>query len=100
MRDTTINLSHGGGGKAMRALIDEVFARAFGSDATEDQARLPLAEFARHGDRLAFTTDSYVVDPLFFRGSDIGALAVKKGCRWRRCTASPKACGAWRIGPA
>lgn len=76
MRDTTINLSHGGGGKAMRALIDEVFASAFGSDATEDQARLPLAEFARHGDRLAFTTDSYVVDPLFFPGSDIGALAV------------------------
>jgi hydrogenase expression/formation protein HypE len=76
MRDTRINLSHGGGGKAMRALIDEVFAAAFGNDATEDQATLPLANFARHGDRLAFTTDSYVVDPLFFPGSDIGALAV------------------------
>ncbi len=76
MRDTRINLSHGGGGKAMRALIDDVFARAFGNDATEDQASIPLADLARHGDRLAFTTDSYVVDPLFFPGSDIGALAV------------------------
>src|SRR5882672_6195577 len=76
MRDTRINLSHGGGGKAMRALIDEVLARSFGNDATEDQASLPLADLARHGDRLAFTTDSYVVDPLFFPGSDIGALAV------------------------
>ena len=76
MRDTRINLSHGGGGKAMRALIDDVLARAFGNDPTEDQASLLLADFVRHGDRHAFTTDSYVVDPLFFPGSDIGALAV------------------------
>ena len=45
-------------------------------DALEDQARSPLADLARHGDRLAFTTDSYVVDPLFFPGGDIGTLAV------------------------
>ena len=79
MHDTRINLSHGSGGKAMHALIEEVFLPAFGNiraDALEDQARLPLAELARHGDRLAFTTDSYVVDPLFFPGADIGALAV------------------------
>ena len=79
LRDTHVNLSHGGGGRAMRALIEDVFLRAFGTaraDVLEDQARLPLAEFARHGDRLAFTTDSYVVDPLFFPGADIGALAV------------------------
>ena len=42
----------------------------------EDSAVLPLADISRHGDRLAFTTDSYVVDPLFFPGADIGALAV------------------------
>src|SRR5262249_32650615 len=76
MRDVTINLSHGSGGKAMRALIEEVFSPAFGSDADEDQARMPLADILRLGDRLAFTTDSYVVDPLFFPGADIGALAV------------------------
>ena len=52
---------------------------AFDNDALaplEDQARLDLAELARAGDRLAFTTDSFVVDPLFFPGGDIGKLAV------------------------
>lgn len=79
MNDRHINLSHGGGGRAMRGLIEELFLPAFGNtrpDALEDQARLPLAELAALGDRLAFTTDSYVVDPLFFPGGDIGALAV------------------------
>ena len=42
----------------------------------DDQARLDLAALARHGDRLAFTTDSFVVDPLTFPGGDIGKLAV------------------------
>lgn len=79
LRDLHVNLSHGSGGSAMRALIEEVFLPEFGNsraDAMEDQARLPLAELAGQGDRLAFTTDSYVVDPLFFPGADIGALAV------------------------
>jgi hydrogenase expression/formation protein HypE len=78
LRDSRINLSHGGGGKAMRDLIEDVFVGGFGADALqlEDQARLPLAELLGAGDRLAFTTDSYVVDPLFFPGADIGALAV------------------------
>ena len=79
VRDTHINLSHGGGGRAMRALIEDVFLSTFGNqllDPLEDQAALPLAGLARHGDRLAFTTDSYVVDPLFFPGGDIGGLAV------------------------
>lgn len=76
MRDTHINLSHGSGGKAMRALIEELLVPAFGGSAIEDQANLPLAELLRHGDRLAFTTDSTVVDPLFFPGADIGSLAV------------------------
>jgi hydrogenase expression/formation protein HypE len=79
VRDTHINLSHGGGGRAMRALIEDVFVSSFDNellDPLEDQAALPLAGLARHGDRLAFTTDSYVVDPLFFPGGDIGGLAV------------------------
>lgn len=79
VRDEYINLSHGGGGRAMRALIEDVFLPNFSNkllDPLEDQAALPLAELAAHGDRLAFTTDSYVVDPLFFPGGDIGALAV------------------------
>jgi hydrogenase expression/formation protein HypE len=79
LRDVTINLGHGGGGRAMRDLIEDVFVAAFDNPALaalEDQAVFPLAELARHGDRLAFTTDSYVVDPLFFPGGDIGTLAV------------------------
>jgi len=75
----TITLAHGGGGSAMRNLIDDVFVTAFDNpslDLLEDQARFALADLARLGDRLAFTTDSYVVDPLFFPGGDIGKLAV------------------------
>ena len=61
-----INLSHGSGGRAMRRLIDEVFVRAFDNAALsvlEDQATIALSDLVLHGDRLAFTTDSYVVDP-------------------------------------
>ena len=75
----TVTLAHGGGGKAMKDLIDDVFVTAFDHRALaplEDQARFDLAELAHHGDRLAFTTDSFVVDPLFFPGGDIGKLAV------------------------
>jgi hydrogenase expression/formation protein HypE len=75
----TVTLAHGGGGKAMKDLIDDVFVAAFDHRALaplEDQARFDLAELAHHGDRLAFTTDSFVVDPLFFPGGDIGKLAV------------------------
>jgi hydrogenase expression/formation protein HypE len=75
----TVTLAHGGGGKAMKDLIDDVFIAAFNNGALaplEDQARFHLADLASHGDRLAFTTDSFVVDPLFFPGGDIGKLAV------------------------
>jgi hydrogenase expression/formation protein HypE len=77
--DLNINLAHGSGGSAMRNLIEDVFVRAFDNPmlaAMEDQAVFPLAELARYGDRLAFTTDTFVVDPLFFPGGDIGTLAV------------------------
>lgn len=74
-----ITLAHGGGGQAMRRLIDDVFVSAFSNpllDPLEDQALLELGPLLGLGDRLAFTTDSYVVDPLFFAGGDIGTLAV------------------------
>lgn len=76
---STITLAHGSGGKAMRDLIDDVFVAGFDNDELrklEDQARFDLAALAQRGDRLAMTTDSYVVDPLFFPGGDIGKLAV------------------------
>jgi hydrogenase expression/formation protein HypE len=73
--ETTVTLAHGSGGRLMHALIERVFVAGFGDAALaalEDQARLEIPE----GARLAFTTDSYVVDPLFFPGGDIGKLAV------------------------
>ncbi len=73
-----VTLAHGGGGSAMRDLIDEVFIDTFKgtAGAPEDQARFDLAALMAQGDRLAFTTDGFVVDPLFFPGGDIGKLAV------------------------
>ena len=79
VRDENVTLAHGSGGKAMRTLIEDVFVGAFDNPllgALEDQAVVPIAELAALGDRLAFTTDSYVVSPLFFNGGDIGTLAV------------------------
>jgi hydrogenase expression/formation protein HypE len=69
-----ITMAHGAGGKATHTLIEAVFLDAFRNpllEPLEDQA-----VFAVGGQRLAFTTDSYVVAPLFFPGGDIGDLAV------------------------
>ncbi|MCX7595768.1 MAG: hydrogenase expression/formation protein HypE [Fischerella sp.] len=79
VHDTNITLAHGSGGKAMRDLIDDIFVSNFDNpilSQLEDQASFNLASLIEQGDRLAFTTDSYVVDPLFFPGGDIGELAV------------------------
>ncbi|PWB89741.1 hydrogenase expression/formation protein HypE [Methylocystis sp. MitZ-2018] len=75
----TVTLAHGGGGKAMKDLIDDVFVAAFDNPMLaplDDSARVDLLDLAQYGDRLAFTTDSFVVDPLVFPGGDIGKLAV------------------------
>lgn len=77
--NNVITMAHGSGGTAMQQLLDELFLLAFANpqlDQREDQARLDLAELTQQGDRLAFTTDSYVIDPIFFPGGDIGKLAV------------------------
>ncbi|HMP89336.1 MAG TPA: hydrogenase expression/formation protein HypE [Kiritimatiellia bacterium] len=69
-----VTLAHGGGGSLMRRLIRDMFTCAFGCDnvqANMDSAILELAS-----QRIAFTTDSFVVRPLFFPGGDIGALAI------------------------
>lgn len=70
----TIQLAHGGGGRLMQELIQDVFVRAFRNPMLEslhDGATWPVEKGT-----LAFTTDSYVVRPLFFPGGDIGSLAV------------------------
>lgn len=74
----TVTMAHGGGGRAMQQLIHDVLLPAFGSPVEamqEDQARLRLPASSRDG-RLALTTDSFVVDPLFFPGGNIGHLAI------------------------
>ncbi|MBT9384197.1 hydrogenase expression/formation protein HypE [Pseudooceanicola sp. CBS1P-1] len=76
LRDTRITMAHGGGGRAMRDLIEEVFTDVFRPDSDEDQARLSAEALREPGARLAFTTDSFVVTPLEFPGGDIGKLAV------------------------
>lgn len=104
----------------MQQLIGELFMQAFANPwlaEQEDQARLDLAGLAAQGDRLAFSTDSYVIDPLFFPGGDIGKLAVcgtandvavsgavprylscgfilEEGWRWRRWK---RWCAAWQL---
>lgn len=63
----------------MRGLIEKILLPAFHNPilaTLEDQARLPMSELAALGDRLAFTTDTYVVTPIEFPGGDIGKLAV------------------------
>ena len=72
----TVTLAHGGGGKAMRDLIEGVFTSVFQPEAMEDQARLTSDALREEGARLAFTTDSFVVDPVEFPGGDIGKIAV------------------------
>lgn len=76
LRDTHVTLAHGGGGRAMRDLIDAVFTSVFQPPGSEDQARLMDASLQEPGARLAFTTDSYVVTPVEFPGGDIGTIAV------------------------
>ncbi len=75
-RDERVTLAHGGGGKAMRDLIEDVFTAAFQPPGMEDQARLMTEALQEPGARLAFTTDSFVVTPIEFPGGDIGKIAV------------------------
>jgi len=69
-----ITLAHGSGGKASHELIENLFVSAFGSKplmAMEDSAVVKAGS-----ETIAFSTDSFVVDPIFFPGGDIGSLAV------------------------
>jgi hydrogenase expression/formation protein HypE len=98
VREELVTMAHGAGGKATHTLIEAVFLEAFRNpllERLEDQAVFSFASSASGasgasaasgasgvsvgpvaGERVAFTTDSYVVSPLFFPGGDIGELAV------------------------
>jgi hydrogenase expression/formation protein HypE len=88
-RDTQITLAHGSGGRAMHELIEGLFLEYLSNpllEKLEDQAVFEIGiapdaigSLDRNGQartRIAFTTDSYVVDPIFFPGGDIGKLAI------------------------
>ena len=71
---TNVLLAHGGGGRLSHQIIQEMFVSQFHNeflDQSHDGAIIPV-----NGSRLAFTTDSYVINPIFFPGGDIGMLAV------------------------
>ncbi len=74
LRDELITLAHGSGGKATRILVEGLFLEELANPLLAQLGDSAVGEVA--GMRLAFTTDSYVVKPLFFRGGDIGELAV------------------------
>ena len=86
--DTTVTLAHGSGGRLMHQLIGKIFLSAFTDPAlheAHDGARLEPCP-----DKLAFTTDSFVVRPMFFPGGDIGSLAVHGTCNdLAMCGAQP-----------
>ena len=74
MKNKIILLNHGSGGRLTRQLIDEVFGARFSNPLLD--ARTDASVVACGGSRIAFTTDSFVVQPRVFPGGDIGKLAV------------------------
>lgn len=70
----TVQLAHGGGGRMTARLLEELFLKAFDNPALAEGHDGALLEVGTT--RLAFSTDSYVVRPLFFPGGNIGSLAV------------------------
>jgi hydrogenase expression/formation protein HypE len=74
MRNGCIDLSHGAGGRAMTQLIIEIFHASFGNEWLRQGSDQAILESG--SGRVAISTDSYVVSPLFFPGGDIGSLAV------------------------
>ena len=74
LRDGTIDMSHGSGGRCMAQLIDELFFKHLDNDLlrqANDQAAFDVT-----AGRMVMSTDGHVISPLFFPGGDIGSLAV------------------------
>ena len=73
-RHGRVDMTHGGGGRAMKQLIEQLFASAFDNEwlaQGNDMARVPLPP-----GRVVMATDGHVITPLFFPGGDIGCLSV------------------------
>ena len=78
LQDSHITLAHGNGGRFMRELIKEIFARQLGADQLDIQ--VDAARIALPPGRQLITTDGFTVQPLEFPGGDIGSLAVHGTC--------------------
>lgn len=78
IQDTHITLAHGNGGRFMRELIEEIFARHLANPALNTQADAVPLELP--DGEVMFTTDGFIVQPLEFPGGDIGTLAVHGTC--------------------
>jgi len=78
VQDTHISLAHGNGGRLMRELIEQVFARHLGTDQLD--TRVDAATITLPPGRQMITTDGFTVQPLEFPGGDIGSLAVHGTC--------------------
>jgi len=74
MQDTHISLAHGNGGRYMRELIEELFARHLANDSLDVQ--VDAASITLDAKEVIFSTDGFTVQPLEFPGGDIGSLAV------------------------
>jgi hydrogenase expression/formation protein HypE len=74
MKKETVILAHGSGGKAWQNLLEDFFLPRLANPILSQLSDSAVLEMP--GSRIAFTTDSYVVEPLFFPGGDIGSLAV------------------------
>jgi len=74
LKEGKILLSHGNGGRMMHELVKDLFVKPFGNAILNEQT--DSAIFPVESCKLAFTTDSFVIDPLFFPGGNIGKLAV------------------------
>lgn len=69
-----ITLGHGAGGSQMHKLIDSLFMKAFSNPVLSEKKDSAILNIGKK--RMAFTTDTYVVNPIFFPGGDIGSLAI------------------------
>ncbi len=76
MEDTHISLAHGNGGRYMRELIDQLFAKHLGNSSLDTQADAAVLPWNSADGELVFTTDGFTVQPLEFPGGNIGSLAV------------------------
>ena len=76
MKEETVLLGHGSGGTMMKRIIDNLFTKAYGSEELLQGNDAAVLVGPEDGQRLAFSTDTFVVTPRFFPGGNIGRLAV------------------------